>query len=102
MSFSFKLSAPLDTLTNEELADRLGKEKANAKRAAELVKETELEILRRAAKEASGEFYRFVRIDETTREGFDAKKARSFLSPSQIAECTTIVDVKASVRIYGA
>jgi hypothetical protein len=107
MSISFNLESPLSALSLEALADRLGKEQAKAKIAAQKVKDTQAEILARyaredAAKSATGNVYKYTIVDGGTRESFSAKIAKTFLTASQIQECTQTVDVAASVRIYGA
>ena len=102
MTITFNLQSDLSTLTESQLADRLGKEKADAKRAAEKAKQTEAEIKARGVKEATGNVYKFVLVDGGTREGFDAKVAKTFLSLAQLQACKTEIKVAPSVRIYGA
>jgi len=102
MSISFNLESDLAALSVEALADRLGKEQAQAKIAAQKAKDTQAEILARGVKSAVGHVYKFTVVDGGTRAGFDTSLAKTYLTQAQLDSCATVINVSASVRIYGA
>lgn len=91
--FNFEAATP------ETLADRLGELEARKASIADEIDATKEAILDCGTSKASGKRYAFTIVDATKREQFSASKAKAMLTARQIAECTGIVDVKASVRI---
>lgn len=88
-----------DAATPETLADRLGELEARKASIADEIAATKSAILESGTNKASGKRYAFTVVDATTRESFSASKAKALLSAKQIADCTSVIDVKASVRV---
>ena len=88
-----------DSATPESLADRLGELEARKASISAEIDATKAAILECGTNKAGGKRYSFTVVAPTTRESFSASKAKAFLSAAQIAHCTSIVDIKASVRI---
>jgi len=88
-----------DAATPESLADRLGELESRKAAIQDEIDATKAAILECGTSKANGKRYAFTVVDATTRESFSASKAKAMLTARQIAECTGIVNVKASVRI---
>lgn len=89
----------ISAATPESLADRLGELEARKAAIADEIAATKQAILDCGTSRANGKRYAFTVVDATTREVFSASKAKALLTSAQIAACTSITDVKASVRI---
>ena len=87
------------TATPETMADRLGELEARKASIQDEIDATKNAILECGTSKANGKRYAFTIVDATTRESFSASKAKALLTSAQIAACTGIVNIKASVRI---
>lgn len=89
----------IESATPETLADRLGELEARKASIQDEIDATKAAILDCGTSKANGKRYAYTVVDATTRESFSSSKAKAMLSAAQIAACTSLSNVKASVRI---
>ena len=85
--------------TPETLADRLGELESRKAAIQDEIDATKAAILDSGTSKANGKRYAFTVVAATERESFSSSKAKVMLTTAQIAACTSISQVKASVRI---